>query len=551
MSKPVPTSTTLYVPAAEMRREQERARGYTSWDLTLRQQVDVELLLNGAYAPLTGFLCRDDYASVIERMRLADGTLWPMPVTLELPAEFAAALQPGQPLALRDAEGLLVAVLDIAEIWRPDTRRENFALYGAARPAGADIEPRPQGDGVAYVGGPLRGIEAPPHYDFTALRHSPAELRDQFRRWGWYSILAYPTDTPMHRAQREQTLHAARRLNAKLLIRPVVRPAHAADAGHYARLRCFQHVLCHFPAQAAALSLTPWPQRISSPRDGLWMALLQQNYGCSHILLSDATPQTCDLIERHRDELAIEPVLERQWVYVAERGAHRPAHAVAPGEGALTLSQDELYQRLGEGREIPAWFSYPEVLAELRKIHPPREQQGFTVFFTGLSGAGKSTIANALLVKLLALGGRPVTLLDGDVVRKHLSSELGFSRAHRDLNITRIGFVAAEITKNGGVAICAPIAPYAATRAAVRDMVSRHGGFVEVYVATPLEVCESRDRKGLYARARAGLIKEFTGVSDPYEPPQQPDLAIDTRHCTADEAAQRVIAALVGWGYIK
>jgi sulfate adenylyltransferase len=297
----------------------------------------------------------------------------------------------------------------------------------------------------------------------------------------------------------------------------------------------------------------------------VWHAIIRKNHGCTHFIVgrdhagpgSDSAgkpfygPYDAQaLLAEHSKELGVEMVPFRMMTYAPERDEYIPEDEVPEGVQTATISGTQLRARLAQGREIPEWFTFPEVAAELRKSYPPRAQQGFTVFFTGLSGSGKSTIANALLVKLLEIGGRPVTLLDGDIVRKHLSSELGFSKEHRDINIRRIGWVASEITKNGGIAICAPIAPYDSVRKDVRAMVAPLGGFVLVHVATPIEVCEERDRKGLYAKARAGIVKEFTGVSDPYEEPADAELAIDTLDETPDEAAQEIILYLEREGFV-
>jgi sulfate adenylyltransferase len=306
--------------------------------------------------------------------------------------------------------------------------------------------------------------------------------------------------------------------------------------------------------------------RMAGPREALWHAIVRRNHGCTHFIVgrdhagpgngADGKPfygpyAAQDLVRRHESELGIAMVPFEEMVYVRERDQYAALGEVGSGETVLNLSGTELRRRLQEGLEIPEWFTFPEVAAELRASHPPRHEQGFTVFFTGLSGAGKSTIANALLVCLLELGGRPVTLLDGDVVRKHLSSELGFSREHRDLNVRRIGYVASEITKNRGVAICAPIAPYAQARRDVRELVSEYGVFVEVHVSTALEVCEQRDRKGLYALARAGKIAQFTGISDPYETPELPELRIDAGTCSPEEAVQQILLKLEALGLIR
>ena len=326
-------------------------------------------------------------------------------------------------------------------------------------------------------------------------------------------------------------------LEANLLLHPVVGMTKPGDVDHFTRVRCYEKVLSHYPEQTTALSLLPLAMRMAGPREALWHAIIRRNYGCTHFIVgrdhagpgkgSDGKPfygpyDAQEMLTEHAGEIGITMVPFRNMVYVDQLAEYVPDDAIPAGMQKLEISGTELRRRLHDGLEIPEWFSYPEVIEELRRTHPPRHGQGFTVFFTGLSGAGKSTLANALMVKLMELGGRAVTLLDGDIVRKHLSSELGFSKEHRDLNVRRIGFVASEIAKNGGIAICAPIAPYAETRREVRSMVEPHGGFIEVYVATPLEICEQRDRKGLYAKARAGLIKGFTGISDPYEEPEKP-----------------------------
>ena len=337
------------------------------------------------------------------------------------------------------------------------------------------------------------------------------------------------------------------------------------DVDHYTRVRCYQALLSHYPQPTVKLALLPLAMRMAGPREAVWHAIIRKNYGCTHFIVgrdhagpgSDSSGKPFydpyaaqDLLREHEEEVGVRMVPFRQMVYVEDLDTYLPEDEIPPGARALDLSGTELRRRLAEGREIPQWFTFPEVARELKRSYPPRHLQGFTVFFTGLSGAGKSTIANALLVKFLEMGGRPVTLLDGDIVRKHLSSELGFSKEHRDINIRRIGFVASEITKNGGIALCAPIAPYDSVRKEVQAMIKPVGGFVLVYVATPLEVCEQRDRKGLYAKARAGIIQQFTGISDPYEVPDDAEVAIDTTDMTPEEAAQEVILHLEREGYI-
>ena len=416
-----------------------------------------------------------------------------------------------------------------------------------------------------YVGGTVEGIRPPAHYDFAELRMTPAEVRQRFRRLGWRRVVAFQTRNPMHRAHQELTFRAAADIEANLLIHPVVGKTKPGDVDHYTRVRCYQAVLQHYPHNTALLSLLPLAMRMGGPREAVWHAILRKNFGCTHLIVgrdhagpgsdSSGAPfygpyDAQELLREHEEELGIQMVPFRMMVYVPDRDAYQPVDEIPEGTKTLAISGTELRERLAQGREIPEWFSFPEVVWELRRTYPPRARQGFTVFFTGLSGSGKSTIANVLMVKLLEMGGRPVTLLDGDIVRKNLSSELGFSKEHRDLNIRRIGFVANEITKNGGIALCAPIAPYDHIRQENRRLISAGGGYILVHVSTPLDVCEQRDTKGLYAKARAGIIKEFTGISDPYEEPQDADLAIDTTDSTPEECAQQVILHLEKEGYI-
>ncbi|MEO0424941.1 MAG: bifunctional sulfate adenylyltransferase/adenylylsulfate kinase [Pseudomonadota bacterium] len=556
----------LYLPEDQLEEYKKAALDYPSWDLTQRQLCDIELLLNGAFSPLEGFLGQADYDRVVEEMRLVDGTLWPMPINLDVTEAFAEQLKPGGHVALRDQEGVMIAVLEVSDVWTPNKHLEAEKVFGADDPAHPAVNFLHNHANPVYVGGRLIGIQQPVHYDFKHLRDSPKELRARFEKLGWRKIVAFQTRNPMHRAHQELTFRAAKQVEANLLIQPVVGMTKPGDIDHFTRVRCYEHLLDEYPEQTTALSLLPLAMRMGGPREAVWHALIRKNYGCTHFIVGrdHAGPgknskgedfygayDAQEMVVEYQNELEIEMVPFRQVVYVSNKAQYVPRDECEEGDDILSISGTEFRRRLQEGLEIPDWFSYPKVVAELRKTHPPRHQQGFTVFLTGLSGSGKSTIANALMVKLMEMGGRKVTLLDGDVVRKHLSSELGFSREHRDLNIMRIGFVASEITKNGGIAICAPIAPYTATRRAVKEMIASGGGYVEVHVATPLEVCEARDRKGLYAKARAGVIKEFTGISDPYEAPENPELAIDTQDITPDHAAHLILVKLESLGFIK
>jgi sulfate adenylyltransferase len=541
-----------------------RSRDWPSWDLTERQLCDLELLANGGFSPLRGFMARADYESVRDNLRLVDGTLWPIPVTLDVDAPRAKALEPGQILALRDAEGVMLAALEVEEVWERDRDLEAERVYGTRsleHPGVRYLDGTPPWS----VGGKVEGLQLPTHYDFKELRRSPRDLREEFTRLGWRRIVAFQTRNPMHRAHQELTLRAAKELQANLLIHPVVGMTKPGDVDHFTRVRCYQAILGRYPRFTARLALLNLAMRMAGPREALWHAIIRKNHGCSHLIVgrdhagpgsdSSGRPfydpyEAQELMRRYGAELGVEMVPFSQMVYVDELDAYVPVDEVAEEMTPRSISGTELRSRLADGRELPEWFTFPEVAKELRRSYPPRHRQGFTVFFTGLSGAGKSTVANVLRTKLLEMGGRSVTLLDGDLVRRNLSSELGFSKEHRDLNIRRIGFVAAEITKGGGVSICAPIAPYDAVRKENRSRIRRVGGYVLVYVSTPLEVCEQRDRKGLYAKARAGIIKEFTGVSDPYEAPDDADVVVDTTDISPEEACQQILLHLESEGYI-
>jgi sulfate adenylyltransferase len=541
------------------------SQAWPSWDLTPRQLCDLELLLSGGFSPLDGFQRRAEYERVCAEMRLPSGVLWPMPITLDVPEALAGTLKVGGMLALRDTEGVMLAVLHVEELWRPDREAEARAVFGTTNrehPGVAHLLDRTH---PVAVGGRVEGLQLPLYYDFQSLRATPAEVRAEFGRRSWRRIVAFQTRNPLHRAHQELTLRAAKDAQANLLIHPVVGMTKPGDVDHYTRVRCYQALLPTYPPNSAMLSLLPLAMRMGGPREAVWHAIIRKNYGCTHFIVGrdhagpgkDASGKPFygpydaqELLAKHEKELGIAMVPFKQMLYVPELDSYFPEDAVPEGAKTIDISGTEQRRRLQRGIELPAWFTFPAVERELRRSSPARARQGFVVFFTGLSGSGKSTIANVLLVKLLEMGGRPVTLLDGDMVRKHLSSELGFSKEHRDINIRRIGYVASEIAKHRGIAICAPIAPYDKTRKDVRAMVSETGGFVLVHAATPIEVCEGRDRKGLYAKARAGIVKEFTGISDPYEVPDDAELVIDTTEITAAEAAQQILTYLEGEGFI-
>ncbi|MEP2783729.1 MAG: bifunctional sulfate adenylyltransferase/adenylylsulfate kinase [Pseudoruegeria sp.] len=561
---PIPELFVSYESSLKMKME---AADLTSWDLSPRQICDLELLMNGGFNPLKGFLTEADYDSVVETMRLTTGELWPMPITLDVSEEFAASVELGQDIALRDQEGVILGTMTVTDRWEPNKAKEAEMVFGADDSAHPAVNYLHNQAGKIYLGGPVVGIQQPVHYDFRARRESPNELRAYFRKMGWRKIVAFQTRNPLHRAHQELTFRAAKEAEANLLIHPVVGMGKPGDIDHFTRVRCYEAVLDQYPASTTHMSLLNLAMRMAGPREAVWHGLIRKNHGLTHFIVGrdHAGPgnnsqgedfygpyDAQDLFRKHQEEMGIEMVDFKHMVYVQERAQYEPADEIEDKENVtvLNISGTELRRRLSEGLEIPEWFSFPTVVEELRKTKPPRAKQGFTVFFTGFSGSGKSTIANALMVKLMEMGGRPTTLLDGDLVRKNLSSELGFSKEHRDLNIRRIGYVASEITKNGGIAICAPIAPYATTRRAVREDIEAFGAFVEVHVATSIEECEKRDRKGLYKLAREGKIKEFTGISDPYDVPANPELVIETVGTDVDYCAQQVLLKLEGMGLI-
>ena len=561
----------------------QASRDFLSLTLSQRQACDLELLLSGGFSPLRGFMNQTEYAGVVDGMRLPDGSLWPIPIVLDVPRKFADKLQAGDTIALRDAEGFMPAVLTVQERWQPDKRREADAVYGTTSDAHPGVRYLYAQVQDTYVSGTLEGIQLPVHYDFESLWDTPEELRALFKKMGWRRVVAFQTSKPMHRLQRDITLQAAKDIGGHVLLHPTVGMTKPGDLHYYARVHCYQAIRRYFPHNLAALSLLPLAMRMAGPREALWHAIVHQNYGCSHMIVGpkhaypppsngrssgngwspaadDAKREregfyapyaSQELLAQYQGELNIEILPIEAQCYAPSKDRFLPVSKIEKQRlDCVEYTDAQLKKDLALGNDVPDWFSYPEVVRELRRVYPPRSRQGFTLFFTGLSGSGKSTLAKIIYAKLVEAGGRPVSLLDGDIVRQHLSSELGFSKHHRDLNIRRIGFVASEITKNGGIAICAPIAPYHGTRRAVRDMIEENGAFIEIHVATPLEVCEARDRKGLYAKARQGLIPEFTGISDPYEVPEDPEMRIDTSEMIPMEAVQEIYLHLLREGYL-
>ncbi len=535
-------------------------------DLNNRQLCDLELLLNRGLFPLSGFMVRDAYESVVDSMRLPDGTVWPMPVCLDVNESVAKTLSIGSRIALNDGEGFLLALMTITDLWQPDKKSEARSLYGTDDPTlHPEVEYLSSQIGSWYVGGTIEGVSLPIHYDFQDLRLSPSETVRRFTMNGWRRVLGFHTDDYLHCAHREMVVTAAREAGAAIFLHPVADLSHPGNLDHYTQVRCYQAFTGKFPHNMIALGLTPYASRKAGPKEALWQAIIRKNFGCSHFMVSEdhADPflgsdngsrfyplrAAQEMVAEFAEETGIAMVPQRKMGYLEEKKQYVVIDQLENGDAA-TISSQELRRRLTHDIDIPNWFSYPEIVDELRCAFPPKSRQGFTIFMTGLSGSGKSTIAKVLLVKFMEMCDRPVTLLDGDIVRKNLSSELTFSKEHRNLNITRIGFVASEITKNGGIALCAPIAPYAESRKANRELISKYGGYIEVHVSTPLEICERRDRKGLYAKARSGKVKGVTGITDPYHSPLNPELTIDTSEITPMEAVQEILLYLEEQGYI-
>ncbi|EGJ51274.1 bifunctional sulfate adenylyltransferase/adenylylsulfate kinase [Desulfocurvibacter africanus] len=562
-----PYAESLLVHFRRVESIKSESVSYPSVDLGVRQLCDLELLVNRAFYPLQGFMTRDEYESVLEHMRLPDGALWPIPICLDVTEKLASSLATGESLAIRDGEGFMLAVLHVEDIWQPDLGREAEVVYGTRDPArhpGVRAffeETKPW-----YVGGKIEGLHLPQHYDFPELRLTPSETHRIFSQNGWRKVIGFHTRDNLHCAHKEMILRAAREAGASILLHPVVGRPRSGDLDYFTLVHCYKQFVQKFPRNMIRLGLTPFAERFAGPREVLLQAIVRKNFGCTHYMVSEdqgdpfaANGQDLfyprgsaqEVLAEHVGDIGITMVPIRRMVYVEDKSQYIAVDEVQPGMSVKEISSVELRRRLMEDLEIPDWYSFPEVVAELRKAYPPRHRQGFTIFLTGLSGAGKSTLAKVLLAKFMEMSDRPVTLLDGDIVRKNLSSELSFSREHRELNIRRIGFVASEITKNGGIAICAPIAPYEEPRQIVRELIQGYGGFIEVHMCTPLSVCEMRDRKGIYAKARAGLMKGVTGVDDPYIAPSNPELRIDTSEMTPTEAAQEVFLYLEEQGYIR
>ncbi|KAJ1870255.1 Sulfate adenylyltransferase [Coemansia sp. RSA 486] len=536
--------------------------------LTDRQLCDLELILNGGFSPLEGFLTQAEYEGVVHSSRLPDGTLWTMPIYLDIDGAELSRLDvaAGSRLALRDPrDDQPLAIITVSDLYKADPAVEAEKVYGANDQAHPAVHYLFNQTRDTYVGGRVQAINAPQHYDYVSIRRSPAEVRALFRKLNWTRVVAFQTRNPMHRAHRELTVRAARTRHANVLIQPVVGLTKPGDIDHFTRVRVYQAIMAKYPNGMAQLSLLPLAMRMGGPREAVWHAIIRKNFGATHFIVGrdHAGPgsnsqgqdfygpyEAQELVIKYKDELDIEMVPFQMLTYLPDTDEYQPINEVPEGVKTLNISGTELRRRLKTGAPIPEWFSYPEVVRILREANPPRDTQGFTVLLTGLHASGKEAIARALQVALNQEGGRSVSLLLGETIRQELSSELGYTKRERDINVTRIGFVAAELTRAGAACIAAPIAPYEAARNLVKQQVSKAGGFYLVHVATPLEQCIKNDRAGVYKRAIAGEIKGFTGIDDVYETPASPDLVVDTTKTSTSQIVHEIILLLERDGYI-
>lgn len=552
-----PYGETLVNLADRSEESMQRASSLHSIQISARAQCDLELLATGAFSPLDRFMGRADYERVVAEMRLADGTLFSIPVTLPI--------DPGTPIhldtdvVLRGTRNEILAIMTVTEIYGWDRElaaRNVFGTTDRAHPLVAEMDRW----GELNASGPLKVLRVPSAPDFAELRRTPREVRALLEERGRANVVAFQTRNPIHRAHEELTHRATEAVDGVLLLHPVVGMTKPGDVDHFTRVRSYKALVeNYYEPDRVVLSLLPLAMRMAGPREALWHALIRRNYGANHFIVGrdHASPgpfygpyDAQELVTRHAEEIGVKPVLFEEMVYLAEEDRYEEASKIPKGAKTRSISGTQVRdQYLDRGIPLPEWFTRPQVAEILAESYPPRSRQGFCLWFTGLSGAGKSTTADAV-VRLLMECGRAVTLLDGDVVRTHLSKGLGFSKEDRDTNILRIGYVASEVVRHGGAAVCAAVSPYQATRDAVRDLMGSDR-FIEVFVDTPLEVCESRDVKGMYAQARRGTIAHFTGISDPYEAPTHPEITIETQTVSAEDNARAIIDLLRQRGFVR
>ncbi|MCH8877471.1 MAG: bifunctional sulfate adenylyltransferase/adenylylsulfate kinase [Chloroflexi bacterium] len=553
----------LLVRSEEIESLKAYANALPSLTLSDRSVCDLELLATGAFSPLDRFMGQADYQRVRGEMRLEDGRLFPIPVTL--PADPFQELRLDKDVALRDSRNELLAVLTVEEIFEWDLAGEAQEVFGTQdlrHPLVAEMHSW----GKLNVSGRLQVLQLPRRYDFRELRLTPLESRQRLERLGRSQVVAFQTRNPLHRVHEELTKRAIQELDATLLLHPVVGMTKHGDVDHYTRVRTYKVLIAnHYQRDRILLALLPLAMRLAGPREALWHAVIRRNYGANHLIVgrdhadpglgSNGRPfygsdDAQKLVERYSPEVGVKAIPFGEYVFLPEEEVFEESSKVSPDRHAVQISGTQVREEyLNNGKKLPAWFTRPEVAEILAETYPPRYRQGVCIWFTGLSGAGKSTTAEVLTVLLLE-HGRQVTLLDGDVIRTHLSKGLGFSKEDRDTNVRRIGFVAAQIVRHSGTVICAAVSPYRSTRNEVRSMVGPEH-FVEVFVNTPLEICEARDTKGLYAEARRGKITGFTGIDDPYEPPEQAEIVLDTVKRSAEDNARLIQDYLMQQEFVR
>lgn len=498
------------------------------------QLAELALILNGAFQPLQGYMAEADYDSVLRALRLANGRCFPLPVALDLDMTTARTMETGKRIALRDGEGVAFAVLTVENVWRKDTARESQIL-------GVDDDTDRRGS--YYVGGKVEGIRLPAHPFFAQLRPTPAALQQRIQERGFNRVLGVESAGAIHRHEHEIVTAAAAELDAAILLNPAIGTPDPDNQAQVVMIKCLLAVLPYFPPRTTLLALLDYPARKAGLREFLMQAILRKRCGATHFIMRDITQRMIDSDARLQSCLG---EIEMEAVAWPERSLSSTGRGIAGAPRAERTDKQfdpvQLVENLRRGEDLPEGYTFPQVATVLEAHYRPLKRSGFTLFFTGLSGSGKSTIAKIVQARVAERDPRPVTLLDGDIVRRKFSKGLGFSKQDRDTNVRRIGAAAADITKGGGIAICCPIAPYAETRKAVRGMIEPHGAMIEIHVATPIDVCERRDPKGLYKKAREGRIQNFTGVDDPYEQPVSPDVRIDASEGSPDCAANLVIA---------
>ena len=561
----IKTSAHLSLSKSEQFELSQEAARYPFWTLQDRQICDIALLLNGGFAPLYNFMDRANYTSVLETMRLKNGALFPIPITLDVSRKFINSQTTGDKITLRDKESFAIAILTLTDIWEPDFKNEAQLAYATQDHEHPAVNYLFNISNPIYIAGQLQAISHIRYIDYVKYRHTPEQLRAEFKRRGWKKITAFQTRNPVHSAHIDLTKKAMQEHDTNLLLHPVTGITKQGDIDYHTRVRCYQHALKHYPKKSVMLSLLPLAMRMGGPREAIMHAIIRKNFGCTHMIVGrdHASPgknktgepfygkfEAQELLNKYAQEIGIKAVAFDHMVYHPQKKKNIFLSEVQAGEKTLSISGTKLREILNRGDPIPEWFTLPEIAEELQKVYLPLKKRGFTVFFTGLSGSGKSTLAHALITKLREHCRPQITLLDGDIVRTHLSSELSFSPEHRSINVRRIGYVASEITKNSGIAICAPIAPYEKDRQFNRQLISQYGGYIEVYISTPIEVCEKRDTKGFYLQARENLTKEFTGISAPYQNPTNAEVVIDTSDIEVSDAVDKIYNKVEELGYI-